>query len=137
MTSVPIDPENVIDPDAVCEWPDCGRKLDDHTFREFRDHNPTLLLPYEPVGGDEIERDGIEGKISTGVFVKALVVSVDNPPPGMKRHHPALGFTFYDVDGKTPIAVVTLVADPASLRTLRAVVGSAVDGALTAARRRR
>jgi hypothetical protein len=129
-------PDNVIDPDALCAYPDCGRPLDDHTFREFREHNPALLLPYEPVGGEPIEEPGPDGVIATGIFVKAMVVSLDKPPQGMRRHHPALGFTFYGVDGKTEIGRYTLVADSTSLRSLRQIMASAIDGALKSARRR-
>lgn len=125
----------LFDPDAVCEYPSCGMLIDEHSFRLFREHNPAMLLPYEPVEAGPIEQIGPDGVIATSVIIKAMVVSVADPPPGMKQHHPALGFTFYGIDGREEVGRFTLVMDSTSMRSLRQIVGSAIDGALKAARR--
>lgn len=119
--------------DDLCE---CGKATDDHTLRELRVCHPAeaLNLPYQEAAA-QVPADEM-GAMCSGMVVRGLVV----PCPagyGLPSTLPALGFTFFAPDGLTEVARILLVLDDDRMRELRTVVGSAIDGALKHARRRR
>jgi len=117
----------------VCE---CGKPTDDHTIRELRVCHPAerLNLPYEECDMSGNLAD--QGQLAGGLVVRGLVVDLPESFGGTLCL-PALGFTFFGPDGLTEVAKTLLVLDDNRMRNLRNIVGSAIDGALKHARRRR
>lgn len=116
---------------TIC--PGCGRPVDDHTVRELRACHPAeaLNLPFESTGEPvEVDVDNL-GRLATAVVIRAAVAPVRSRPL------PALAFTFFGADGLTVVAKALLILDDTRMRELRTLVGAAIDGALTAARRAR
>jgi hypothetical protein len=89
------------------------------------DHD--LDLPYEPVGGDPIERALADMVIAGGLTVGAAMVDV--PHLGKK---PVVIFTFVQVDGR-PVQPIAFIQDADQMRKLRPLLNSAVADACKAA----
>ena len=132
---MPDDRGRPLDSD-VCH---CGVLAIDHTIRQMRVCHPAehLNLPYEESGAPSWQGMGdAHGDLAGAVVVKSAVVETQ-PVPGLPRLVPALGFTFFGLDGRTTVAKALLVLDVEKMRGLRLLVGEAIDGSLKVARRGR
>lgn len=118
---------------------ECGLEWDDHTVKAFRDHwtaaHPPLDMPYAPTTG---------GPTTVAVATLADSVMVGGAAVGMPHSAqlaglppalPALYFRFRS--GAESVAEVTLVLGEEQVRSLRTLVGDAIDGSLRAARKAR
>ena len=109
--------------------PRCQRPVDEHTVAEWRtclsdlhDHN----LPFEQI--PETEQD-LQVVTAGAIAVKA---GVSRSPVGT---FPVLVFDFTGTEG--PLPSIALVLDTTHMRSVRHLVGQAIDAAVTAARRAR
>jgi hypothetical protein len=118
----------------------CGAPVLDHTVRLLREHHPAekLNLPYEESGTLTWTNVADQhGDIASAIVVKAAAIGLPDVPPGYPKTLPALGFTFFGMDGLTTVAKALLVLDVDHMRGVRRIVGDAIDGSLNAARRTR
>lgn len=120
-------PRPIPDPFSSCAR--CSLPVDDHTVAEWstcmsdlHDHD----LPFEVI--PETVHD-VEAVMVGSVAVKA---GVHDSPLGA---FPVLVFEFTDPSG--PLPPIMLVLDATHMRSVRTLVGSAIDAACKAARRRR
>lgn len=107
----------------------CSRPIDDHTVAEFRACQSALHdhdLPFESIPQTDQTLDG--------VWVGAIAVraAVHKSPLGV---HPVLVFDFTAPD--VPLPPIALVLDTTHMRSVRHLVGQAIDAAVTGARRTR
>ena len=114
-------------PAETCER--CDQPVDDHTVGEWRRcladlHEHHLPFEHADLGDQELQ------VINAGsVAVKA---GVHSSPIGA---FPVLVFEFSGPDGVIP--PIALVLDDTHMRSVRHLVGSAIDAAIKAARKRR
>lgn len=109
--------------------PGCGRLVDEHLVSELRvclsdlsDHD----LPFEEFPEQQRTLDVVN---AGSVAVQA---SVHDSPMGS---YPVLVFNFSDPSG--PLPPIALILDETHMRSVRTLVGQAIDAALLATRRRR
>jgi hypothetical protein len=117
----------------VCE---CGVLVLDHTLRLFKEHHPAneLNLPYDESGGRVDTPAGSHGPMAGAVVVKSAVIETGGRG-GLPKAVPAIAFTFLGPDGLTAVAKAILVLDVERMRAVRLLIGEAIDGSITAARR--
>lgn len=120
----------------------CGVLMLDHTVRLMREHHPAeaLNLPYEENPGGQMTWATVadeHGDIASAVVFKAAAIAIPDAPTGYAKTLPALGFTFFGMDGRTTVAKALLVLSDERMRDLRRVIGDTIDGSLKAARRSR
>lgn len=109
--------------------PRCERVTDEHTVAELRTCLGDLYehdLPFEEI--PETTQD-LQVVTAGSLTVKA---GVHGSPLGT---HPVLVFDFGSPEG--PLPPIALILDDSHMRSLRTVVGSAIDAALKAARKHR
>ena len=127
MTVDPTRNGSAAEPQASCER--CGRVVDAHTVGEWRACLADLHehdLPFEEVDlGDQDLQVVNVGSV-------AVKAGVHSSPVGS---FPVLVFEFAGPDGVLP--PIALVLDDTHMRSVRQLVGSAIDAAIRAARKRR
>lgn len=104
--------------------PRCGRVVDEHTVAEFRSCMADLHehdLPFEQIPETQQALDTV---LAGSVAVKAAVHDSE------LGSFPVLVFEFGTPEG--PLAPISLVLDTDHMRSVRRLVGSAVDAALKA-----
>lgn len=112
--------------------PKCGEPVGSHTVDQLHaclaplyDHD----LPFEELPADQQGEREIQ-KIPCGSL--AVKAGSYRSPLGV---HPVLQFEFSGPDG--PLPPIMLILDDTHMRSVRTLVGSAIDAALKAARRAR
>lgn len=126
-TPVPDETDNS---DKPCER--CDRVIGDHTVREWRQCLSDLYeyeMPFEDIAGGKPVDQEMEMILAGNITVRS---AVHRSPVGV---FPVLVFDFGTAKG--PVAPIGLILDTNHMRSVRHIVGNAIDSAVKAARRAR
>lgn len=111
--------------DKTC--PVCPKPVDDHTVAELRDHLSEVHdhdIPFEAI---PLTWQDLEVVMAGSVAVKA---GTHQSPVG---NYPVLVFEFTSHDG--PLPPIALVLDAQHMKSVKTLVGAAVDQSISAARK--
>lgn len=121
--------------DGIC--PHCKLNIGDHTFRGYeqclKDAGHDYVLPFEDIPGEPVHFPGMEGVTVGEITCGAGFVQTD------LGRMPVLRFIFAG-PGNQPMSRVSLrpinlIMDPDALKSVRTLVGTAIDRAILGARR--